>query len=465
MNARAGGRAELRLAWILLGLVLAAGARDPALADPPGLALLAVPWLAGAVLVVAPARADRICAHGARLVAVPGVRIAALLGTALWLLAFRLFGAAGGLVLLAWGGAALLALCAVSTVERTAGLLQGAAAAGATIALAIAAGEVGLRHSGANARLGLPAERAERDARYDLTARHNFLGFRTPHETFAKPAGVQRVVTLGDSFTWGFYIPRTEDTWPARLESRLNAARQTPVEVVNLGRPRYTTANEAEVLRRIGWQFSPDVVVLQFLVNDGLPSGDNFKQVDARWLFPTRALVPGRFRTAALESSALLAFLEKQVRFVLNGRESYREYLRLYDDGTETWAQVSGALEEMASAAREREVPVVVLLFPHLLPGAWTPESYPLRPAYDRVAARARGLGLLVIDLTDIFASMGGDWQRWWATPYDAHPNEAALDVVSAVVADTIVARGWMGEVRTAAGSASGSPALRPPAP
>jgi len=458
------GRSELRLAWLLLAFVLVAEGLAGS-ADPAGIALLAVPWAGGAALLGSSRRSARISGAAVRLISEPGVRIALLLGAALWLLALRLFGLAGGLVLLVWGGAVALTLCAFVSVERTAGLLQGGAAAGTAVALVLGVAELGLRHSAANARLGLPAERAVRDADYDLTARRNFLGFRTRHETFEKPEGVSRVVALGDSFTWGFYIPRTADTWPARLEAELRLeAPGSSVEVVNLGRPRYTTVNEAETLRRTGWQFSPDLVILQFLVNDGLPSGDNFKQVDARWLFPARPLVPGRFRTATLESSALLAFLEKQVRFLLNGRESHREYLRLYEDGTETWAQVSGALREMADAARERGVPFVVLLFPHLLPGSWTAESYPLRPAYEKVASRSRELGLVVVDLTDTFAALGGKWERWWVTPYDAHPNEAALAVVSSVLADTIQVRGWF-RGKPDPAIRSERPAVRPPAP
>ena len=31
-----------------------------------------------------------------------------------------------------------------------------------------------------------------------------------------------------------------------------------------------------------------------------------------------------------------------------------------------------------------------------------------------------------VLDLTNAFVESGGDWRRWWATPYDSHPNADA---------------------------------------
>jgi hypothetical protein len=40
-----------------------------------------------------------------------------------------------------------------------------------------------------------------------------------------------------------------------------------------------------------------------------------------------------------------------------------------------------------------------------------------------------------VLDLIPAFAGEGGDWKRWWATPYDSHPNEAAHAVAAAAVA------------------------------
>ena len=89
------------------------------------------------------------------------------------------------------------------------------------------------------------------------------------------------------------------------------------------------------------------------------------------------------------------------------------------------------------SAARRR-VPLVFVLFPPLLAGTWSTDTYPLRDLYARIAADARAADLHVLDLTRAFASEGGDWSRWWATPYHSHPNAAAHAVAARAIRDLV---------------------------
>ena len=89
----------------------------------------------------------------------------------------------------------------------------------------------------------------------------------------------------------------------------------------------------------------------------------------------------------------------------------------------------------MGDSARARDTPIVLVLYPDLLPGEWTAESYPARGIHEQVAAEARAAGLSVLDLAAAFAGQGGDWKRWWATPYDAHPSAAAHAVAAEAIA------------------------------
>jgi len=100
----------------------------------------------------------------------------------------------------------------------------------------------------------------------------------------------------------------------------------------------YTLANEAELLRRLGWQFSPDLVVVQFYINDALPSGPNLQRVDSRWLIPRRSLLPTFARDGTIGSSAALAVLETMYNRVLGrlrGDMSPSKWETLYRDGSE----------------------------------------------------------------------------------------------------------------------------------
>ena len=52
----------------------------------------------------------------------------------------------------------------------------------------------------------------------------NALGYRDLERVQPKPAGVRRLVCLGDSFTWGVGV-LFDDAWPQRVERTLSRAR------------------------------------------------------------------------------------------------------------------------------------------------------------------------------------------------------------------------------------------------
>ncbi|MCR9141494.1 MAG: GDSL-type esterase/lipase family protein [bacterium] len=85
-----------------------------------------------------------------------------------------------------------------------------------------------------------------------------------------KGPGIKRVLTIGDSFTWGAGLS-DEQTFPAMLEERLNAslpAGARKVEVLNAGIVSSTITNSYESLINHDLAFKPDVVVLTFCDND-----------------------------------------------------------------------------------------------------------------------------------------------------------------------------------------------------
>jgi len=87
-----------------------------------------------------------------------------------------------------------------------------------------------------------------------------------------KPAGVYRVLCLGDSITFGWGLPLSE-TWPELLETALSARLMgRRVEVINAGYPGYTTRQGLIWLDRELVRLEPDAVVVEFGFNDSLPS-------------------------------------------------------------------------------------------------------------------------------------------------------------------------------------------------
>lgn len=94
----------------------------------------------------------------------------------------------------------------------------------------------------------------------------NSHGLRGPERGHAKPAGVRRVLLLGDSFAEGYTVPEPE-TVRARLENLLGSA-GARVEVINAGTHGYGLDQEYIYYQIEGRRYSPDVVVVLFCYND-----------------------------------------------------------------------------------------------------------------------------------------------------------------------------------------------------
>jgi lysophospholipase L1-like esterase len=97
----------------------------------------------------------------------------------------------------------------------------------------------------------------------DIRYRINRAGYRDDEP---RP-GRRRIVVLGDSVSFGLGVQQ-EEIWPSLLEQRLQRERLQPRAVENLAIWAYNTANEADALREDGLALKPEVVILQFYMND-----------------------------------------------------------------------------------------------------------------------------------------------------------------------------------------------------
>jgi hypothetical protein len=76
------------------------------------------------------------------------------------------------------------------------------------------------------------------------------------------PKHKQRVLVLGDSFTFGLHLSN-DATFPAIL-----AEKAPNLEVINAGYPGYTIVDEADLFVERARFTEPDIVLLQVLDND-----------------------------------------------------------------------------------------------------------------------------------------------------------------------------------------------------
>lgn len=123
--------------------------------------------------------------------------------------------------------------------------------------------------------------------------RINGLGLRGPEVRLPKPAGLRRVLVLGDSYVFGVGVDE-EHAFAARLAARL-ARGGARIEVVNAGVMGYSNDQQLVLLEELGARLAPDVVVLVMCDNDFEGNGESFayQQYYKPWfeLAPDGALV------------------------------------------------------------------------------------------------------------------------------------------------------------------------------
>ncbi len=93
--------------------------------------------------------------------------------------------------------------------------------------------------------------------------RTNELGLRSDP---LRDDGAPRILALGDSFTWGWGVAQDEP-WIERAAVELEKD-GVDVEALNGGVNGYGTESALAMLRRLGPEISPDVVLLGFFAND-----------------------------------------------------------------------------------------------------------------------------------------------------------------------------------------------------
>jgi len=112
-----------------------------------------------------------------------------------------------------------------------------------------------------------------RNLEVDIRISHNSQGLRDVEHAAEKPAGVFRILVLGDSFMEAYSV-ELADSFPQQLEQLAQADGYSQVEVINLGVGGYSTLQQYLVLQEIGLQYEPDLVVLAFYAENDVYDND-----------------------------------------------------------------------------------------------------------------------------------------------------------------------------------------------
>jgi lysophospholipase L1-like esterase len=240
--------------------------------------------------------------------------------------------------------------------------------------------------------------------------RTNSHGLRDHEFSIERAPGKLRVAMLGDSLTVGWGVP-LEETFAKRIE-RMYAAAGIDAEVINFGVGNYNTVQEVQAFLANGRRYQPDVIVLNYFVND------------AELLEPARS--PSRLMRGCYACVFLAGRGDAVVRQFLGGKDWAQYYLSLYGDGTSPgWLEAKAAIGRLAETAKASGAKLVIVNLPEL----HDVKDYRFGRITDLVRQAAEENGAAFVDVLPAMADQPSS--KLWVTPPDPHPNAFANELIA----------------------------------
>jgi lysophospholipase L1-like esterase len=205
----------------------------------------------------------------------------------------------------------------------------------------------------------------------------NGKGLRGPELDYKKPAGVTRILYLGDSVTFGFKLPGYRQTFPYIIEELLEDKSGIEVETINTGVDGYSTMQEYIYLSTEGIKYNPDLVILSFVFND---VAENLS-----FLNPDQAAEQSyQLSTSRVSDSPIDRLLRKSAIFYaakeIKTRRTLERYLPWGADEIidakslvnyphrpnikKAWKITLRNVSKIFNFCRDREIPVILVIFP-----------------------------------------------------------------------------------------------------
>lgn len=253
--------------------------------------------------------------------------------------------------------------------------------------------------------------------------RTNLDGFRGREYSIVKPKNTFRIIMLGDSETFSQKLQENE-ALSAQLESILNQqSKGVRYEVLNFGVEGYSTFQELEMLETKGLKYGPDLLILNYCLNDPEPGEYYF---DKSFLIRHSALV--RYWTFRIKKTLI-----KKERKRLGIDDEIKNYY--YYHQSKYFIPTARAIQEMAKIALTQAGgrKLVVVIFPtsSIMVKSFR-ENYPYKPLHELVKSIPSD-NIVFIDLLDEFNRLNLSPREvsinYWAD--ESHKNPMALGVAA----------------------------------
>jgi lysophospholipase L1-like esterase len=241
----------------------------------------------------------------------------------------------------------------------------------------------------------------------------NSYGHRDREYSMEVPDDAYRILMLGDSTTFGWGVP-VEQTISEKLEMELNTlqvAGYPRFEVLNAGVGNYNTVQEVAHYLAYDRAFQPDLVILQYFINDAEPV--------------PQARDPGLRGRSYLRAFIVSAF--DGIMRVVGARLDWKAYYAaLYEDGRPGFEASKHALARLAEITKQDGTRLLVAILPelHEING-----EYPCESQHEKIKDVLTAHGIPAVELIDGLRGHGPVGALWVA-PTDPHPNGRASSLI-----------------------------------
>ena len=245
----------------------------------------------------------------------------------------------------------------------------------------------------------------------------NSHGHRSKEIPINKLPGIIRVAMLGDSLTFGWGVP-SKETISERLEVLLNKnGSGKQFEVINTGIGNTNT--EMQVARFLADEvkFFPDIVVLNYFINDAEP-------------------IPQPTKNILMKYSAAYVFFSLRMasigRIFFGGKQWDQYYLDLYKEESEGWQRVQIFFKKLSEYCRSKNIRLVFVNYPELhqfRPYSFTVVTQKLKNMADQQE----------IPFFDLFLTLQEqEEESLWVSRQDQHPNSLACSLIARAIKDAL---------------------------
>lgn len=240
----------------------------------------------------------------------------------------------------------------------------------------------------------------------------NSYGYRDKEYSEEKNEDIFRIYSLGDSYTFGWYIPDIKNTYPKLLENYLNRDLGKKAEVINASTPGFSLRESVDRYVFEGKRFHPDIVTIGLNYGDFITTGSR-----TGISMPDIPIISASY----LYRLTVGSFLRK-----IDSDTRYKYLMNIFQNPqSPDWEGFVNDMLMLKEEAAKSNATLAIVLFPKIDP--YNPnQGYQFKPMHEKVASFAKEYGIFLIDPLKRFEDYSKK-ELLVLNPLDAHPTELAL--------------------------------------